>query len=209
MTSSKSDSEGEGFFEQPEGRERRGFVRIEDSLPFLYRILKPEEWGEKDPSAWFRNVWNQYPSLDTLSLSPWEPDSKESIQVPLLMELHRKLDLLADLLQERNPASLQRPREQKISLSASGIRVILPESCRLGDRAALYLVLRELPPVNLFVTGEILRIQEVPEKEGYETGIHFIDLGFEDQDRLIKYIFRKLRSELREGRHTPASTPSY
>jgi c-di-GMP-binding flagellar brake protein YcgR len=84
----------------------------------------------------------------------------------------------------------------------------LSEACRLGDRIALCLVLPELPPVNLFITGEVRsRVDPIPGKEsGYKTGIRFLDLKGEEQDLLVRYIFRKLRKELR-GNKTPAYEP--
>lgn len=187
------------------GSERRSYVRIQDTIPILSKVLTGRDGEVKDPSRWFDRVWNRYPISDVVSQISWEPDSKEAIQAHMMMELHRKMDLLVDLL-DRDGAVLQRPVEQAVSLSASGIRMTLPQFCKLGDRVALFLVLPELPPVNLYVTGEVIRVGRLPleGKTGYDTAINFLDLGLENQDRLIKYIFRRLRIELREGRPTTA-----
>ncbi|MBI4714396.1 MAG: PilZ domain-containing protein [Nitrospirae bacterium] len=186
------------------GIERRGYVRVEDTLPILHRIFKPGEPVTGDPSEWFKRAWFPYPLIDPETSFPWESDSKEAVQAHLLMELHRKLDLLVEVL-DGEKSILQRPVSREVSLSASGIRLVLEEFCPLGGHIALYIVLPELPPVHFFVLGEVIRVHSLSgSQEGrYETGINFVDLRGEDQDRLIRYIFRKLRSELRRSRLTP------
>ena len=194
---------------EPPGAERRNYVRVDDRLPILYRVLTPNEWGYGDPALWFKRVWNSFPLQDPTFQGITDSEPKDQIYFRLISDLHRKMDILVELLGGGQPGSLvQLPEMLSVSLSASGIRMPLSEACRLGDRIALCLVLPELPPANLFITGEVSRIEPIPGKEtGYETGIRFLDLKGEEQDLLVRYIFRKLRKELR-GNKNPAYEPS-
>lgn len=186
--------------------ERRKYVRIEDrlqvsyKLPVSYKLIDPEISSEtRSPEEFFPHIWSKYPQSIILE----ESEDSNLHLLPHLIDLNRKIDILMDFLTSENKPQVEVPLTREVSISASGIKIDISEATVPGQKVALCIILPFVPPFKLFVTGEVTRCilleSAFPDDRIlYETGIKFLDLGEEDQERIIKYIFKRQRDIIKD-----------
>lgn len=74
-------------------------------------------------------------------------------------------------------------------LSASGVRMSLPEFCPAESRLVLLLSLPDLlRPIRAI--GRVVWTQEQPFADSYDCGLQFLELSPEDRDALAGYVER-------------------
>lgn len=186
--------------------ERRRHVRIKDCLQISYRLqlsyrlIDPGKSEEtRGPEEFFPPIWSKYPQSIVLE----ETDDSDFKVLPHIIDLNRKMDILIDLLANENRHQVEVPPVRDVCISASGIKINISEPTTPGQKIALCIILPFVPPFQLFATGEVTRsILLEPalsdDKVLYETGIKFLDLREEDQERIIKYIFKRQRDLLKD-----------
>ena len=180
--------------------DRRENVRVKDRLQVSYKLIEPGDMlSETIAESFFPHIWNKYPPYMSLE----ESDDAHSKLLPHIIELHRKVDILAELLAHENRSKVEVPLEHDVCISASGVGLNIDEHSTPGQKIALCIVLPLIPPVNIFITGEVTRsnMLESPsdcEKTIFETGINFVSIKDDDREKLIKYIFKRQRDLLRD-----------
>lgn len=179
--------------------DRRENVRVKDRLQLAYKLLGSEDISGCDAESFFPHIWNKYPSY----LSVEESEEVNSRILPHIIELHRKIDILAELLSHENRLQVEVPLECEVCISASGVGLNIGESSTPGQKIALCIVLPFVPPAGIFLIGEVTRsnISEHAAYNGktmYDTGINFVSIKEDDREKLIKYIFKRQRDILRD-----------
>lgn len=180
--------------------EKRGTIRVYDRLQIAYRFIEDDEWtSSESPERYFPYIWSRYPS----SVVSDESEESNLKILPHIIDLHRKMDILIELMLHNNKGiQVEVPLERDVSISASGIKLDISETSLPGQKIALCLVLPMIPPVNLFIVGEVRRSIRAESSGGvaevfFETGIKFIDIKDDDYEKIVKYIFKKQRDLLR------------
>lgn len=183
-----------------EREEQRENVRVKDRLPVTYRLIDSEDSNHTaSPEEFFPYIWSKYPQSIILE----ETDDSNFKVLPHIIDLNRKMDILIELLTNENGLQVEVPAARDVCISASGIKIDINESSIPGQKIALCIILPFAPPVQLFVTGEVMRsiLSDPPPAEDrvfYETGIKFLDLREEDREKIIKYIFKRQRDLLKD-----------
>lgn len=83
-----------------------------------------------------------------------------------------------------------------VDLSGQGIGLVVEEPLRIGERI---LVLIEHPLLRAALKGRIIRRERLY-REGqpeYRIGVRFFDLAFNTKEKIIKFIFDKMREHLK------------
>jgi len=186
----------------PDGEQREN-VRVKDRLQVTYRFIESDVINPTDNAErFFPLIWTKYPASVILE----ETEETGPKILPHIIDLNRKIDLLVELLVQRDSAPpLEIVQYQDVCISASGMKLNIREPSNPGQKIALCIILPFAPPARLFVLTEVTRStrrDNVPYAEGtlYETGVRFINIHEEDSERIIRYIFKRQRDLLKEIR---------
>lgn len=180
--------------------DRRENVRVKDRIQIAYRFVEASDIAENDrPEKFFPFIWNKYPQLLPLE----EIEETPTKILHHIIELHRKMDILIETVAPVNRSLVEVPKERDVCISASGIRINLESPSLPGQRIALCIVLPFIPPVNVFIIGEVIRndiSEHLPPEEDmiHETAVNFIEIKEDDRETLIRYIFKRQRDILRD-----------
>jgi hypothetical protein len=183
---------------QPE--EQRENVRIKDRLHIAYRLIEPEDRRPAERAdKFFPVIWTKYPNSVILE----EAEEAGFKILPHIIELNRKIDTIVELLIHENKPQVEIPPSRDVCISASGIKVSIGEPSNPGQKVALCIIIPFAPPTKIFVMGEVTRSVSLDPllNEGaiiYETGIRFLDLGEEDYEKIIRYVFKRQRDQLKD-----------
>ncbi len=181
--------------------DHRKNVRVNDRLQVSYRfIASAGDTATEDVEKFFPSIWCKYPSSIILNEEVEDTNSKI---LPHIIDLNRKIDILIELLTNRDRPEVELPEMREVSISASGIKININEPSNPGQKIALCIILPFVPPAKLFIMGEVTRSillvsMSDRDSEIYETGIKFLNLKEEDQEKIIKYIFKRQRDLLRD-----------
>ena len=175
--------------------ERRSSVRVKDRLQVAYRVLNMDKpLDGRVAEDYFPPIWTKYPANLIL------PDDMEESMGKIIhhiVDLNQKIDILIDLLSPEQGAKIEIPKIRDVCISATGIRFTIREPSFPGQKIALCIILPFVPPVKIFVIGEVRR--SVPLGDIlFETGIKFLDLKDDDYERIMRYIFKRQRDMLRD-----------
>lgn len=103
---------------------------------------------------------------------------------------------------EAGEAPLPERKGYTVDLSGGGAQLVLKEGPEPGSLLLLKLPLPDGKMAPLVVKGRVRRV--VPKKidglERYEVGVAFENLAEKDEDRLVRFVFRRLREERRQER---------
>lgn len=83
-----------------------------------------------------------------------------------------------------------------VDLSGGGMRMKFPEHVSLGDK------LKATIPVGteqFEIKGEVVRIEKEVEGKRNICGVSFIDLDDRIREKIIRYIFQKMREQMKKG----------
>ncbi len=180
--------------------DRRDNVRVRDRIPVTYRFVTAEDIAINNrQDRFFPFIWNKYPQALPLE----EIEDNQARMFNQIIELHRKMDILIETVAPERRTIVEVPKEQDICISASGIKINLDTPVTPGQIIILCMVLPFIPPINIFVTGEVIR-REISgdlftEEDSYfGTAINFTAIKEDDREILIRYIFKKQRDMLRD-----------
>jgi hypothetical protein len=159
-----------------EGEDQRESFRIDDVLPFmLYRLVEqgPIPSGE---------VIDDLESLLQSSLS--DKDINPVVR-KVLIHFDKKLNLIL----ERLPIDLVKVGPQPINLGADGMRIKVKKKFDLQEKVNIKLLLPDLPPKEVIVTGTVVRIRPAGVGE-YEVALQFNDLSEDARDEIVQHALK-------------------
>ena len=180
--------------------EQRENVRVKDRLQVSYRlIVSGDDTDIESAEQFFPYIWSKYPS----SIIIEEVEDANFKILPHIIDLNRKIDILIELLNQKNRPQVEIPMTRDVNISASGIKINIGEPSTLGQKIALCIILPFVPPNKLFIMGEITRsilLEPMSDEDSvlYDTGLKFLNLREEDQEKIIRYIFKRQRDLLRD-----------
>ncbi len=193
-------------------QEKREFVRVEAHLPITYRVIDDGEYESvrreclvarpEPPQGLDGSPLNGF-DLEELTRQDWSvanTDAMDPLMARALNSIDRKLNLLLRLLIETNVAEIGHEPPVGVNLSGGGLRMVIPDQLAAGQKLVVELTLPTMPPVGITSIAEVVRVLSVDTAEGetrYETALKFIDIHEDDREKIIRYVFKRQRHEIR------------
>ena len=82
-----------------------------------------------------------------------------------------------------------------IDLSGEGIGIVVKENLRINDRM---IIVVENSQINVTVIGKVTRKEKLKNKGySYRIGIQFVDIENVIKEKIIQYVFKKMRKQLK------------
>lgn len=181
-------------------KNKRSYARASTLMPAKFRRLRP---AEREGLA-CRIVTGGIviddappPRVDDEKLHMW------------LSMLNAKLDYLIRLSPARQEAVVYANIEP-LNLSAGGLSLVTDEHFARGEGVEIRIVVQAYPPKVLYLYGEVVRIDAVPERPGMHLlGIRFEGMSEEVRAEILRFDFKahrqKMISRSRERSGTPPS----
>lgn len=79
-------------------------------------------------------------------------------------------------------------------LSGIGIGIVTDEHFEINDKLIIYI---ENPDLNLMTLGQVKRIDQIENRRSFRLGIEFINIVFKDKEKVINYVFKMMRNQLK------------
>jgi PilZ domain len=169
---------------------KRGYFRVDDVFPVICRNVTREKLQPE--SRLFSGYGGELEDMDV-------PDETVSPRLwKMLIAMNAKLGMLLERL-NLDQEGLTRARSIPVNISASGLRIGLPDRASIGDTMELKMLLPVYPPVGVLAHATVTRVEE-QEQDGYRTSLHFIDLVDEVRDVIIQYTLKRQRELMRRQR---------
>jgi hypothetical protein len=169
---------------------KRGFFRVDDVFPVLYRIV-----DEKNP-------WTESRVFSGFGQTPDEVETPDDTVSPrlwkMLVDINAKLGMILERLNLESEG-LTRAESIPVNISASGLRFFLDHAVDIGKLVELKMLLPVHPPVGVLALGTVVRVEE-PVNGRYETSLRFVDLVDEVRDVIIQYTLKRQREIIRRQR---------
>ncbi|HUV06252.1 MAG TPA: PilZ domain-containing protein [Spirochaetia bacterium] len=167
-------------------KNKRSYTRASTLLPFEVRRIPPSE-GE-----------NQVCRLGTGGIviddAP-PPIEDERLNLWLNM-INAKLDYLIRLSPSRKEEAVSVAIEP-LNISGGGMSLATKENFTLGEILEIRIVIQAYPSKVLYLYGNIVRIEAVPDKSDiYILGIKFFGMSENVRDEILRFDFKKHRQQL-------------
>ncbi len=182
--------------------ERRSHIRIRDRVLLHCRTIERSEYEEKI-RAYEEGIdtpWNVYshPSFtQDIKVYLKKVKEKDEALANCLDILDQKLTLILNLLNKEEEGE-ENAKPTVVDLSAAGIAFFTEKPLKVNQLLEIDL---GLLPQHLFIRCYGSVVQSTKCKDGkYRTGVKFIWMTEDDQDRLIEHIFRHQVIQLRMRR---------
>lgn len=182
--------------------ERREWIRIDDTLLLEYRLI-----GESAEDS-----FREQPSVtpDVIAAAVGKPTAdllarsgdmlSESMLLPWVMKVDWLLEVILKTLAKAHPDCMEIARMTNVNISGGGISFVSPHPFNAGDRLEMKIILPPFVPIHTVVN--IIRTSPDPHGQGLWLATEFVELGSDDQDRLIRHILQTQAERLRASRLT-------
>jgi len=169
---------------------KRGYFRVDDIFPVLYRKVPP---GAPGPIS---RIYSGYGD-DAIDLTVQDEQVSPRLW-KMLVDINSKLGLILERLNLESEG-LTRAESIAVNISASGIRFPSSEKFSLNDVLEVKMLLPTNPALGLLAHGKVVRVDDV--KNGaHETSLHFLDLVDDVRDVIIQYTLKRQREVVRRHR---------
>ena len=178
-------------------KNQRSYTRASTLLPAKVRRLPPTE--REDLAC--RIVTGGIVIDD----GPPPPVEDEKLDLWLNM-INAKLDYLIRLSPSRHEEVIYAEIEP-LNISGGGMSLATKEHFTLEEILEIKIVIQVYPPKVLYLYGDIVRIEAVPDKPDiYTLGIQFLGMREDVRDEILRFDFKKHRQKLMT-RKTELSKP--
>jgi len=183
-----------------ESQNRRKYYRANIVLPVSWEVLKGEDKSlvEKGLGATLLKRGSLPSPIDEY-LAQAEPGSQEKHLYRCLQLVNNKLNYIIDHLM--SASGDQRPRDDVIEISGSGLKFLTDEALSAGDLLRMDLVMPESLHYQMELLAEVVRVE--PFEEQHLIAANIVAIDEESRDAIIQAVFQKQRQEIREGRDNP------
>ncbi len=163
---------------------KRDFFRVDDVFPVLVRKISDKAAPKK--CRLIAGIGVESPDDSVV------PDGTVSPQLwKMLVDINAKLEMILEKLSLESEG-LTQAHSTPVNVSASGIRLTIPETVSCGDTVEVKMSLPVYPPVGIVACGEVLRA--APNNQGgCEVALQFIDMDDDVRDQIIHYTFNRQR----------------
>jgi len=169
---------------------KRGFFRVDDVFPVLYRQVN------RSARMLESKIFSGY-AAETI-----DEDVQDETVNPRLWKLLNNMNVKLGMILERlnlESEGLTKAESVPVNISASGIRFELDRKYGIEDIFELKMLLPTYPPVGILTHGKVVRVEEA-DSGRFETSLHFINLGDDVRDVIIQYTLRRQREIVRRHR---------
>ena len=184
--------------------EKKGYVRahmrMDVTILLQYRKLTLQEYEDILENNF---ACGEESSSESFSLQPFmEEKEKEKAAehvdpfvINSLIDINTKLSLVLSMLsREETCIFTQQPMEA--NLSEGGIGFAMKEEVEEGQFLEMEILMPSFPTAVMKVWGKVVRTNPLPEG-GYRVGVEYTHIEEDDQDRIVRYLFKKQREILR------------
>lgn len=174
-------------------KERRDYFRVEDLLPASIRKIDEESAQMKGktipglPSSVGYPTNNEDTPDETISPVLWQR----------LTEISQKLDVLLDNMYLTSQG-LTDISVKRVSLSASGIRVVCDESFHSGDCVEVRILLTANVSFWVILYGKVVRATQI-DGSRWKVGIKFLEMGDEVRNVISVYMISRQREMIHKN----------
>jgi len=181
--------------EEPQNQknDRREYFRVEDLLPTSIKKIDEELAKMKGKTI---------PGLQSgigcpTGIEETPEDSINPVLWRMLTEINRKLTVLLDnmYLTSQGLANIQ---VKKVSISASGMRVLCDENFEPGDYVEIKILLTANTSFWVVLYGRVIRVTQFDSSK-WEVGIEFFDMGDEVRNSLSAYMISRQREMIQKN----------
>jgi hypothetical protein len=181
--------------EEPQNQknDRREYFRVEDLLPTSIKKIDEELAKMKGKTI---------PGLQSgigcpTGIEETPEDSINPVLWRMLTEINRKLTVLLDnmYLTSQGLANIQ---VEKVSISASGMRVLCDENFEPGDYVEIKILLTANTSFWVVLYGRVIRVTQFDSSK-WEVGIEFFDMGDEVRNSLSAYMISRQREMIQKN----------
>jgi hypothetical protein len=166
----------------------REFSRVDADVPIAVRLVPSEERS---------NIRSRISGESVLAEFQTLTDVKDQLLADWLKMLNAKLDSIINMLTFQREGFGSLPFAQ-INISGGGMGFTSREPYNQGDVLEIKMILPMLPPVALYLYGEVVKVEK--QINGFYTAVKFIAIDEDIRDEIVKFVFRKQREMLRDKR---------
>ncbi len=166
----------------------REFSRVDAHIPFEARIVPPEERKNIRSKITGDTILAEFRSL---------PDLQDKLLADWLKMLNTKLDAIINMLVFQREGFGSLPFNH-VNISGGGLSFAVKDKFSQGDILEIKMMLPMMPPLALYVYGEVVKIET--QVTNYMIGIKFVAMDEEIRDEIVKFVFKRQREILREKR---------
>ncbi len=166
----------------------REFSRVDAHIPIEVRLVPSEERQNIRSKISGETILAEFQTLTDLEdklLSDW------------LKMLNAKLDSIINMLTFQREGFCSLPFS-RVNISGGGLNFSSSERYKLGDVLEMKMMLPMIPPVALYIYGEVVKIEK--QINNFNIAVKFIAMDEDIRDEIVKFIFRMQREMLREKR---------
>jgi len=180
-----------------ESGNRRRYYRARIVLPVSWELLDQDAKAlvEQGQGAELLKKGGPASPIDEY-LSQAEPGSEEKRLYRCLQLVNNKLDFLIDRLV--NGCERERPLDDVIEISGSGLKFITGEPLSVGDLLRMDLLVPESFHYQMELLAEVVRVEE--EEDRYQVAAGIVAIDEEFRDAIVQAVFKKQRQEIRKDR---------
>lgn len=185
---------------------RRKYYRAEIVLPVSWEVLDPDQKAlvEQGQGATLLNKGRLMSPIDEY-LAKADPGSEEKHIYRCLQLVNNKLDFIIDQLMNRS--RLQRPMDDVIEISGSGLKFLTDDPLAGGDVLRMELLMPESFHYHMELLAEVVRVEPVEDHQ-YRVAAGIVAIDEECRDAIVQAVFKKQRQEIRQERDTAENEPS-
>ncbi|MDI6727722.1 MAG: PilZ domain-containing protein [Thermodesulfovibrionales bacterium] len=166
----------------------REFSRVDAHVPFAVRLVPPEERPNIKSKISGETILAEFQTLT---------DVEDKLLSDWLKMLNAKLDSIISMLTFQREGFGSLPFVQ-VNISGGGLGFNSKEKYNQGDVLEIKMLLPMMPPVALYIYGEVVKIEQ--QINSYAIAVKFIAMDEDIRDEIVKFVFRRQREMLREKR---------
>ena len=166
----------------------REFSRVDAHIPFSVRLVPTEEQKGMRSKITGESILAEFQTLTDLEdklLSDW------------LKMLNAKLDAIINMITFQREGFGSLPFMQ-VNISGGGLSFFSQEKYNIGDVIEMKMMLPMIPPVAMYIYGEIVKLES--HSNGNIIAVKYTAIDEEIRDEIVKFVFRRQREMLREKR---------
>lgn len=166
----------------------REFSRVDAYIPLQARLVPKEER---------QNIRSKVSGEAVMAEFRILTDVEDKVLSDWLKMLNAKVDAIINMLAFQREGFSALPFV-KVNISGAGLMFPSSEKYNQGDILELKMLLPMMPPIALYIYGEVVNIEG--QVNNYETAVKLIEIDEDIRDEIVKFVFKRQREILRENR---------
>lgn len=165
--------------------DRREFQREDTYIPFEARVISIKSRDEVNAKVSGDAILVDFDTLHHF---------REKSVTEWLMMLQNRFESMLSIFENQELQDDFRSLTFKwVNISGGGLRFISAEECKTGDVVEIKMMLPLLPPVPLYIYGEVTRV--IPKEPGYDIAIKFIAMNDDIRNEIVKFVAKLINQD--------------